>query len=581
MLCPPTGHFPNSAMRRPIITIVLPALMGLLHGADLRAQDASCEGLPVKSVEVESQRPVFRGILATWRNVARAVGLHHENTSEGLIRRFVTLDPGRPCTEFRASETERILRAQPYISDAVVTTRRVGDSVEVHVATVDEVPVVAGMRLRGASPQAANFGTMNLFGTGLHVESRWEHGRVLRTGFGGKIAHPQLFGRPYEVVLDGMRRPLGEYYSVSVSHPFFTDLQRFAWHTGWGVSKDFAPLRRPDKSLLVQPVDRAMLHVGGVVRFGPPRKLGLIGAMVLADYVQTRNNIGLMDSTGRVLPAPDTAGVGSYPAHDETHVAGVVGVRALRFARVRGLDALEAEQDIATGTQFGAIFGVRPSVTNAFSSAFGAVDLYVGRRSRRNFAGLRVDVQSRMSIDRSEWEHLVGSGRAAWYFQPRARWVSELSVEGAGVWRSILPFQIELGDRRSGVRGYAGAHEAGAQRLVARFEQRVDLARYQSTRAAIGGAAFVDMGRVWSGEAPFGVTTPVRGSAGLAVLAAVPARSRRTVRMELALPFDRSRGAGAELRFVVREPAAGFWAEPPRIRWARLSAVPEQIFSWP
>ena len=48
----------------------------------------------------------------------------------------------------------------------------------------------------------------------------------------------------------------------------------------------------------------------------------------------------------------------------------------------------------------------------------------------------------------------------------RGWWVSELSVEGAGVWRSILPFQIELGDRRSGVRGYAGAHEAGGQRVV-------------------------------------------------------------------------------------------------------------------
>lgn len=568
-------------MRSPTITIVLPALMGLLNGVALHAQEGSCEGLPVKSVEVEAGRPVFRGILATWRKVARAVGLHHETTSEGLIRRFVTLNPGRTCTEFRASETERILRAQPYLADAVVSKRRVGDSVEVRVATVDEVPVVAGVRLRGASPQAANLGTMNLFGTGLHLESRWENGRALRTGFGGRISHPQLFGRPYEVVLDGMRRPLGEYYSVSVSHPFFTDLQRVAWHTGYGAAKDFAPLRRPDKALLVQPVDRAMLHVGGVVRLGPPRRLGLIGGMLLADYVVSRNTIGVMDSSGRVLPAPDTAGVRSYPAHSETHLAGVLGLRALTFARVRGLDALEAEQDVATGTQVGAIFGVRPSLTSTLSSAFGAVDLYVGGRTPRSFAGLRVDVQSRMNLERSDWEHLVGSGRAAWYFQPRPRWVSELSVEGAGVWRSILPFQIELGDRRGGVRGYAGAHEAGAQRLVARFEQRADLARYQTSRAAIGGAVFADVGRVWSGDAPFGVTTPLRGSAGVAVLAAVPARSRRTVRMELALPFDRSRGAGVELRFVVKEPAHGFWSEPPRIRWARLSAVPEQIFSWP
>jgi hypothetical protein len=554
--------------------------MLLLASGDAQAQVA-CEGLPVSEVRVEARRPVFRGVLAWWRRAARAVGLHHENTSEGLVRRFVTLDPGAPCTEFRRSETERILRAQPYLAEATVTTSVVNDSVRVMVETVDEVPVIAGARMRGASPQALNLGTMSLAGSGLHVEGRWENGRAMRHGFGGKIAHPQLLGRPYEIVLDGMRRPLGEYWAASLSHPFFTDLQRFAWHAGYWVSKDFSPLRRPDEVMLVQPVDRAMWHVGSVVRFGPPRRLGLIGAMVLGDDVAVRDDIGMIDSTGRLLPADDPSGVASYPRYTTTHLAGVLGLRALSFSRMRGLDALESEQDIATGTQVGVIFGVHPGPERTFTEALGGVDLYIGGRTPRNFAAMRLDVQSRMNLAAGDWDHLVGGGRAAWYFQPRPRWVSELSVEGGGVWRSMLPFQLELGDRRGGVRGYAGSHEPGAQRLVGRLEQRVDLARYQRTRAAIGAAAFTDYGRVWSGDAPFGVTTPLRGSVGVALLAAVPARSRRTLRAEVAWPLDRSMGAGAELRFTVREPAAGFWSEPPRVRWARLSAVPEQIFSWP
>jgi len=561
---------------------MLALALQLLPWASGRGQDqAACEGLVVRRVQVESRRPEFRGALAWWRKAARAVGLHNERTADGVVRRFVTLNPGQPCTAFRLSETERILRAQPFIADAVVTTQPFGDSVDVHVSTIDEVPVVAALRLRGVSPQAASFGTMNLFGTGTHVEGRWENGRALRTGFGGRVAHPQLLGRPYALALEGMRRPLGEYWAVSLSHPFFTDLQRVAWHTGYWVSKDYSPLRTPDDRLLVQPVDRAMWHAGGVVRIGPPRKLGLVGGMILGDDLATRSNIGVIDSTGRLALATDTAGIQVYPTLHQTHVAGVVGLRALRFARVRGLDALEAEQDVATGAQVGAILGVRPSLENTFDNSFAAVDFYMAGRTQRQFAALRLEAQSRFDLDRSDWEHLVASGRAAWYVQPRPRWVSELSLEGGGVWRSLLPFQIELGDRRSGVRGYAGSHEPGAQRLVARIEQRLDLARYQGTRAAIGGAGFVDAGRVWSGDAPFGVTTPVRGSAGVALLAAVPARSRRTLRAEVALPFDRTRGAGPELRFVVSQPTLGFWSEPPRIRWARLSAVPEQIFSWP
>jgi hypothetical protein len=53
------------------------------------------------------------------------------------------------------------------------------------------------------------------------------------------------------------------------------------------------------------------------------------------------------------------------------------------------------------------------------------------------------------------------------------------------------------------------------------------------------------------------------------------------MRVELAVPLSRADGARPELRFVVREPAHGLWIDPPRIRWARLSGVPEQIFSWP
>lgn len=195
--------------------------------------------------------------------------------------------------------------------------------------------------------------------------------------------------------------------------------------------------------------------------------------------------------------------------------------------------------------------------------------------------GARAEVESRLDLDRGRWRHLIASGRAAWYLTPRTRWVSELSIEGAGGWKTIVPFQLDLGDRKGGIRGYARSLESGAQRLLARVEQRVDLGRYRATRAALGVAAFADAGRIWAGDVPFGVNTPMRASAGVALLAAIPAQSQRTIRAEVAVPFSRSEGARPEVRFTVREPMRGFWFEPLRIHVARLSAVPEQIFSWP
>ena len=563
-------------------SVLCPALLG---GQQVPADSTqSCEGLEVVSIDVDANRPAFRGALAWWRKLARAVGLHHETTDEDLIRRFVTLTPGMPCTEFRRSESERILRAMPFLSDA--TVRAVPDGqggVRIHVATVDEVPVIAGARIAGTTVRALSGGTMNFLGAGLHVEARWEEHRGLRQGFGGKLAHPQLFGRPYVAVAEGMRRSLGEHYAVSVSHPFYTDLQRIAWHSGYSILKDYVRLRRPDRSELLQPVGRAMWNVGGVVRIGPPRRLALVGGMLLGERIAPRHEFFFIDSaTGHVLPTSDTAGVRQYRTYDATHVAGVLGLRALTYSRMRGLDALAAEQDVATGTQIGGMFGIQPWFRDTpLQEALAAVDAYIGGRSRRNFLGLRVELESRLNLELGDWEHLMASGRGAWYFQPKERWVSELSVEGVGGWRTIVPNQIELGDRNGGLRAYAGSREPGGQRLLARLEQRVDVARYRAERAAIGVAAFVDAGRVWHGDVPFGVTTPIRTSIGAALLAAVPARSQRTVRVEIAFPTDGLDHVGPELRFSVREPMRGFWFDPPRVRWARLAAVPEQIFAWP
>lgn len=542
---------------------------------------ASCEGIPVSQVTVETVRPEFQGPMRWWRKFARQLGLHHQTTHAGLIRRFVTLEPGEPCTEFRRSESERILRAQPFLADASVTTRMENDSVVVMVRSVDEVALVAGVRLRGASVRALSLGTLNFAGAGMHAEGRWEEGRARRDGVGAKLAHHQLLGRPYSIVFDGMRRPLGEYYTGSLSHPFITDLQRIAWHAGYSVNKDFASLRRPDRSQLLQPVDRAIWSVGGVLRFGPPHRLGLVGGMVIREHRSPRHEFVLVQRDGSVVPAPDTSGVHRYESFAAANVAGVLGVRALTFTRMHGLDALAADQDVASGTQIAATLGLRPDVEHPLRNAFGVIDAYAGGRTDRHFLGARAEVESRLDLDQRNWNHMVASARAAWYFKVDDGWVSELAVEGAGVWRSVLPFQIELGDRRSGVRGYARSYEPGAQRLVARFEQRVDVARYQRGRAALGVAAFADAGRLWGGDVPFGADTPIRGSVGAAILAAIPAQSQRTIRAELAYPLDRSSGARTELRFVVREPTRGFWFEPARIRWARLAAVPEQIFSWP
>src|SRR5213592_112349 len=80
----------------------------------------SCEGFVVGRIEVHAERPPFSGLSAKWRGAAHAIGLHHATTRNDVVQAFLALHVGRPCTEFRRAESERVLRAQPFISDATV-----------------------------------------------------------------------------------------------------------------------------------------------------------------------------------------------------------------------------------------------------------------------------------------------------------------------------------------------------------------------------------------------------------------------------------------------------------------------------
>ena len=59
-----------------------------------------------------------------------------------------------------------------------------------------------------------------------------------------------------------------------------------------------------------------------------------------------------------------------------------------------------------------------------------------------------------------------------------------------------------------------------------------------------------------------GVTTGYMPSIGVALMAAVPPRSRRMWRVDFAVPLDRSTGAQFGVRFSYEDRTRSFWREP-------------------
>lgn len=570
---------PHSAGR--LASLLLPFVLpsaGALSAQDPPPGVTSCDGAIVSAIEFTAHDPSFLEVPRGLHWLANAIGLLHTPSRAGAVGSFLLLDVGEPCTQLARAESERVLRTQPFLADASV--RAVPDgagAVRIEVETVDEIPAVFRMRFRDLTPSAVRFGNDNVGGQGLALAGWVERGFAYRSGVGIEAAASQVLGRPYRIELRAERAPVESELSLSVGHPFFTDLQRAAWHMGIRNENRFASFLPPEGPELSLRVRRTFWDIGIVRRLGRGRR-AFAGALVTravvnpADRVVIVSDSGLVGDDSGVLAAP-------APAYRNLRLSAVVGVRALSFMQVRGFDALNGAQDVATGVQLGTLLGRGVGrFADDGHDLFLSTHLYVGLGSVRSFATMQVEAEARRDIGADLWDDIVVGGRLAWYVKPTSTNVVIGTVEAGGVARPRVPFQLTLGDRRGGVRGYAASRVAGAWRGVARMESRWSVSGL-GTRAGLGLAAFADAGRVWAGEAPFGVDSRTKVGLGIGLLASVPAQSQRLLRLDVAVPVSADRHAGWEIRLTVAS-TRELWREPRDVRRARAGVSSSSIFRW-
>ena len=155
------------------------------------------------------------------------------------------------------------------------------------------------------------------------------------------------------------------------------------------------------------------------------------------------------------------------------------------------------------------------------------------------------------------------------------------SVEWSGTSRVVIPHALSLGAPDGGMRGFRDATVIGGRRGIFRLEDQFYLGAPWSF-GDLGVSVFAEAGQLWKGDLPYGETTQVRSSAGLSLLLAVPMRSTRMWRLELAAPLNpETRERRWEIRLSHADKTTFFWREPTDITSARARAVPASIYNWP
>ncbi len=566
---------------RPSLSITV-LLLGLpcAGGAQKDAGTLTCKGEIVSRVDIQPSPPPFGGAAKKWQAVARSMGLHHATTRPDVVSAYLSLRPGRACTEFRRAESERVLRAQPFLSDATVRVMPdTGGTVSVLVSTTDEVPILVGARFRGVAPESFSLGNENLGGQALRLEARIERGRAYQTAFGGRIQKDALFGHSFRFSMMADRFRIGQRVGVEMEHPFFTDLQRVSWHTGFVTGDDYLRVERPARDPLALRMNDRSWDASTLLRIFGTHTVALLGGAVTGRQFDPAAAGIVIDDTGFRADTGVTLR-GRYLPFHVGRAGALGGIRRVSFQTVSGFDALVGSQDVMRGVAVG-LFAARGMSNSGDDDVFLSSALYAGAASRNALLATLAQVEGRRDPAGGPWNSIVGSARAALYWGSAPGVVLVVSDELSGGARSRLPLQVTFGDRESGLLGYHNSGLAGARRNIGSAEVRWSAASLVR-RADLGLAAFSEVGTLWAGDAPYGVNA-TRASVGISLLAAYPSHAKRLYRADLAFPLTRSgEGKGRiEVRFSSADRTQGFGVEPTDVARARTGTAPSRLFAWP
>lgn len=548
-----------------------------------------CKGQIISRIEVSSKPPFeIKGSKMQKRLIHELTAIH-ATTNPDVIARFLALKPGMPCKELRRVESERILRSQPFLADASITPRLdAAGGVYLSVVTQDEISLVVGGGGSGSNPivKSIRFGEQNLMGEAVSVVGQWRYSENFRDNFSAQLLDYQFLGRPYQLALSGARNELGGDWGFELSHPFLSDLQRFSWRTTAGSREEYRYFRRPDQGLpdQVRPavgLQRAYSDFGGVVRLGPPAgRLALLGGSFSYEDEMPENFPTAVRPGGIER---DTIGIliDRYGRHKSIRLNALAGVRDVSYIQATGFESLDGRQDMRKGFELATLVGRGfEAIGSQDDDLFASANLYMGTGTPLAFAAFEGTLEGRRPNGTRTWDGILGSSRLATYFKPAPRQTILTSLEWSGGWNQRIPFQLLLGDRTGGPRGYQKSTLGGGQRLVLRLEDRVYLGRLKSL-ASIGVAPFTDLGKVYEGDSPFGVTSGINASVGMSLLVSVPPKSQRMWKLDMAMPLNREHGAQFKVTLISRDFTAIFWKEPADVRRNRERSVPTSIFNWP
>jgi hypothetical protein len=535
----------------------LPLVVWLLHGAALAAEPHSTPSPPVPSfAQLEARGARIGTITVESQNIFdiddpdennslfRLANAVHVRTRPEVIRRLLLFKTGDPLTVQAIDETERIMRANHFIYDVVISPVSVHDGiVDIGITTRDTWSLdLTGRYARSGGTNTTAFGILdyNFLGTGTKLGLS-QTSDVDRHGTEFIAAYGQAFDGWTSLSYAQARYSDGDRASASVTRPFYSLDTRWAAGASWDRWNRIESIYNAGDTTAKY---RHRSEIGEIFGGWSP---GLArGWAQRISSGATLQDHSYETQPGEAVPSPlplDHSTRGFFLRHE---------VVEDKFVKLRNRDQIFRPEFFEMG------FSSSVQVTRSLESlgASRSAWLYDASVSK----GFRLDwgddllasatLQRQIASTGNPLDRVGGTLRYFAPQTPRYSLYAAISADRLGD-GAAAPDQLLLGGD-NGLRGYPLRYQSGDRRALFTIEERAYTDWYLFRLVRVGGAVFYDRGRAWGGVNQNVVNGGWLSDVGVGLrLALDRAAFGNVLHADVAAPLERVPGIKA-VQFIVK-----------------------------
>jgi hypothetical protein len=540
------------------LSFSLSLLFLLLVAAPLRGQEP-CPTGPISFIFIDNHS-IFDtsepGLDRRFGWAFRLANTLHVRTRRRVIERELLFGPGDCFDQYLLEETERLLRGYQFLSQVdLFGVPQPDGSYHVIVDTKDQWSTQVDLRLaldEGLQLEGFRMRETNLLGTGQELGLFYVDRDVTRD-YGLSFSTPQLAGTRWDLSGALGRTRAGTLAQQVVAYPFVGEVGHWAARQSFSREDQFfdyimVDSEDEDSEHLLLPVREKNFDVGLGVRIGGRGNLTVLGAMISYEeltYPGVPQVTVNEDFDDRVDADSATSAqvAGQAQLLGSIRFGALLGQRNIWWVKRRGYDSLRGQQDIPLGAEAGFAFARSIPALERDDDLVANFRLYTGIEYGTALFVARVRADVRRDFDAvhaaDEWQDLYADAEMLNYWKPAAAPRHTLLLRAAGTagWNTRTPFQLTLGGDRN-LRGYSEERFPGGRRLVFSAEDRIYFGWPYREVFDFGGTFFVDAGRMWHGDVPFGDDSNWRVTAGAGLRGSFPAGGRSTFRIDIAAPIS-------------------------------------------